>query len=101
MLIIFVVALFAFFVALGALKPGQVVGLSIAVVVLAALWVAHAVWVARHHRRARPGDHPGPRAPRLLKSVRPAADDRGTMPALLSRLGIRGQLLIAPAVVLS
>jgi uncharacterized membrane protein (DUF485 family) len=47
-LIIFAVALFAFFVALGALKPGQVVGLSITIAVLAALWVAHAVWAARH-----------------------------------------------------
>jgi uncharacterized membrane protein (DUF485 family) len=47
-LIIFAVALFAFFVALGALKPGQVVGLSITIAVLAALWVVHAVWVARH-----------------------------------------------------
>jgi uncharacterized membrane protein (DUF485 family) len=47
-LIIFVVALFAFFVALGALKPGEVIGLSVAVAVLAALWVVHAVWAARH-----------------------------------------------------
>jgi uncharacterized membrane protein (DUF485 family) len=47
-LIIFAVALFAFFVALGALKPGQVVGLSVTIAVLAALWVVHAVWVARH-----------------------------------------------------
>jgi len=47
-LIIFAVALFAFFVALGALKPGQVVGLSVTIAVLAALWVAHAVWVSRH-----------------------------------------------------
>jgi uncharacterized membrane protein (DUF485 family) len=47
-LIIFAVALFAFFVALGALKPGQVVGLSLTIAVLAALWVVHAVWVSRH-----------------------------------------------------
>jgi fatty acid desaturase len=47
-LIIFVVALFAFFVALGALKPGQVIGLSVTIAVLAALWVGHAVWIARH-----------------------------------------------------
>ena len=47
-LIIFAVALFAFFVALGAFKPGQVVGLSVTIAVLAALWVVHAVWVARH-----------------------------------------------------
>ena len=47
-LIIFAVALFAFFVALGALKPGEVIGLSVTIAVLAALWVVHAVWVARH-----------------------------------------------------
>ncbi len=52
-LIIFAVALFAFFVALGALKPGQVVGLSITIAVLAALWVVHAVWVARRTAGAR------------------------------------------------
>ena len=44
----------AFFVALGALKPGEVIGLSVAVVVLAALWVVHAVWVARHTSRRDP-----------------------------------------------
>jgi hypothetical protein len=48
LLIIGVVAMFAFFVALGALKPGEVVGLSVVVVVLFALWIAHAVWVSRH-----------------------------------------------------
>ena len=48
LLVLGVVAMFAFFVVLGALKPGQVVGLSIAVAVLAAIWVAHAMWVTRH-----------------------------------------------------
>jgi membrane protein implicated in regulation of membrane protease activity len=48
LLILGVVAMFAFFVALGALKPGEVVGLSVAVLALAAIWVAHAVWVSRH-----------------------------------------------------
>jgi hypothetical protein len=43
-----VIVLFAFFVALGAFSPGDVVGLSIAVGVLAVLWVAHAVWESRH-----------------------------------------------------
>ena len=47
-LIIFIVALFAFFVALGALKPGEVIGLSVAIAALAVLWVVHAVWVSRH-----------------------------------------------------
>jgi membrane protein implicated in regulation of membrane protease activity len=48
LLVLGVVAMFAFFVALGALKPGQVVGLSIAVAVRAVIWVAHATWVTRH-----------------------------------------------------
>ena len=48
LLILGVVAMFAFFVALGALKPGRVVGLSVAVAVLGAIWVAHAMWVSRH-----------------------------------------------------
>jgi hypothetical protein len=48
LLILGVVAMFAFFVALGALKPAQVAGLTLAVLILAGLWVAHAVWVARH-----------------------------------------------------
>jgi membrane protein implicated in regulation of membrane protease activity len=48
LLILGVVAMFAFFVALGALKPGEVIGLSAAVAALAAIWVAHAMWVSRH-----------------------------------------------------
>jgi uncharacterized membrane protein YhaH (DUF805 family) len=44
-----VVVMFAFFIALGAFRPGEVVGVTIAVIVLAVLWVAHAVWAARHH----------------------------------------------------
>jgi fatty acid desaturase len=54
-LVLAVVVLFAFFVALGAFSPGDVIGLTIAVVVLAALWVGHAVWDSRHrdpHDRA-------------------------------------------------
>jgi len=50
-----VVVMFAFFIALGAFKPGDVAGVTIAVAVLAVLWVAHAVWAARHqdpHDRA-------------------------------------------------
>jgi membrane protein YdbS with pleckstrin-like domain len=47
-LVLAVVVLFVFFVALGALSPGEVVGLTVVVVVLAALWVAHAVWQSRH-----------------------------------------------------
>jgi len=47
-LVLALIVLFAFFVALGAFSPGDVVGLSFAVAVLAVLWVAHAVWDARH-----------------------------------------------------
>ena len=43
-----VVVMFAFFIALGAFRPGEVVGLTIAVCALAVLWIAHAVWDARH-----------------------------------------------------
>jgi membrane protein implicated in regulation of membrane protease activity len=42
-----VIALFAFFVALGALSPGEAVTLSIVVAVLCALWVVHAVLEGR------------------------------------------------------
>jgi hypothetical protein len=47
-LILSVVVLFAFFVALGAFSPGDVVGLTLAVVGLGLLWLAHAMWDARH-----------------------------------------------------
>ena len=47
-LVLSIVVLFAFFVALGAFKPSQVVWLSLAVAVLALLWTAHAVWESRH-----------------------------------------------------
>lgn len=55
MLVLAVVVLFAFFVVLGAFSPGQVAGLTVAMVALAVLWVAHAVWASRHrdpHDRA-------------------------------------------------
>lgn len=48
LLVLGVVVMFAFFVALGALKPGQAVAVSVGVVVLAGIWVAHAMWVSRH-----------------------------------------------------
>jgi hypothetical protein len=48
-LVLSVVVLFAFFVALGALSPGEVAGLTLGVVALALLWVAHAIWDARRH----------------------------------------------------
>lgn len=47
-LVLAVVVLFAFFVALGAFSPGEVVVLTLVVCVLALLWAAHAIWDARH-----------------------------------------------------
>jgi membrane protein implicated in regulation of membrane protease activity len=46
-LVLSVVCLFAFFVALGALAPAEVAGLTLGVVALAALWIGHAMWDAR------------------------------------------------------
>jgi uncharacterized membrane protein YhaH (DUF805 family) len=48
LLVLAVVAMFAFFLALGAFDPGEIAGVTIAVAALAVLWVAHAVWAARH-----------------------------------------------------
>ena len=47
-LVLSVVVLFAFFVALGAFKPGEVLGLTLAICALAVAWVAHAAWDSRH-----------------------------------------------------
>jgi fatty acid desaturase len=44
-----VIACYAFFVLLGAWKPGDVVGVSIAVGVLVVLWLIHG-WAQSHHR---------------------------------------------------
>jgi membrane protein implicated in regulation of membrane protease activity len=43
-----VIGCYAFFVALGAFAPDEIVGLSIAVGVLIALWLVHA-WAQGHH----------------------------------------------------
>ena len=43
-----VIALFAFFAALGAFSPGDAVEMTIGVVVLAVVWIAHAMWESRH-----------------------------------------------------
>ena len=50
-LLLALVALFAFLLALGAYSPGEVVTLTIVMVVLFVLWVGHAVWVSRADRR--------------------------------------------------
>jgi hypothetical protein len=47
-LAIAVVAMFAFFILLGAFSPGQSVALTVVLAGLAILWVAHAIWVSRH-----------------------------------------------------
>ena len=47
-LILSVIVLFAFFAALGAFSPGEVVGLTLAVAGLTVLWLAHAYWESRH-----------------------------------------------------
>jgi fatty acid desaturase len=54
-LVLALIVLFAFFVALGAFAPGDVLGLTLAVAVLGVLWVGHAFYEARHrdpHDRA-------------------------------------------------
>ena len=43
-----VLAMYAFFVALGAWDPAEVLPLTIAMLVLLALWIAHAWWGHAH-----------------------------------------------------
>ena len=47
-LVLAIVVLFAFFAALGAFDMGEALIPTLVVIVLALLWVAHAVWDARH-----------------------------------------------------
>ena len=44
----FWVLILGIFVALGAVSPGEVVWLTLAMLVLALVWTAHAVWESRH-----------------------------------------------------
>ena len=53
-LLISLVALFAFLLALGAYSPGEVVGLTIVMVVIFVVWVAHAAWVTRRADKRDP-----------------------------------------------
>ena len=53
-LLLALVALFAFLLALGAYSPGEVVTLTIVMVVLFLVWVAHAIWVSRKHTERDP-----------------------------------------------
>jgi hypothetical protein len=50
-----VLAMYAFFVALGAWNPAQVLPLTIAMGVLLALWIGHA-WLGRTHAEERERD---------------------------------------------
>jgi hypothetical protein len=47
-LVLALIALFAFFVALGAFAPGDVLWLTVAVALLALAWIGHAIWQNRH-----------------------------------------------------
>jgi uncharacterized membrane protein YhaH (DUF805 family) len=49
-----VIALFAFFVALGAFSPTDAIWATIAVGILCALWIAHAVMEGRRRDRRDP-----------------------------------------------
>jgi hypothetical protein len=48
-----VICLFAFFLVTGAFSPTGAGGLSVALLVLLALWLGHAMWQARHRSGAR------------------------------------------------
>jgi uncharacterized membrane protein YhaH (DUF805 family) len=54
LLVLGVVAVFAFFAALGAFEVGKAIGVTIVVVCLALLWLGHAMWVARHSHGRNP-----------------------------------------------
>jgi uncharacterized membrane protein YhaH (DUF805 family) len=62
-----VICLFAFFVLMGALSPGEAVGVTVAVLILAGLWITHAMWEARHRDRR---DAAGIRATRIRRRRR-------------------------------
>jgi TRAP-type C4-dicarboxylate transport system permease large subunit len=47
-LVLGVVALFAFFAALGAFSVTEAIGVTVVVALLAGAWVAHALWASRH-----------------------------------------------------
>ena len=53
-LVLSIVVLFAFFIALGAFSPGDAAWLTVAVLALALLWTAHAVWESRHREGRDP-----------------------------------------------
>lgn len=42
------ICLFAFFLGIGAFSPTGAIGVTIATLALVVLWIAHAMWQARH-----------------------------------------------------
>jgi hypothetical protein len=48
MLVLGCICLLLFFLGLGAFSPTGAIGLTIAMLVLIGLWIAHATWGARH-----------------------------------------------------
>jgi hypothetical protein len=53
-LLVAIVGLFVFLLALGAYSPGQVVGLTVVMVVFFLLWLGHAMWVSRRAQKRDP-----------------------------------------------
>ena len=53
-LLLALVALFVFLLALGAYSPGEVIGLTLVMVVLFLLWLGHAMWVSRRADKRDP-----------------------------------------------
>ena len=53
-LLVAIVALFVFLLALGAYSPGEVVTLTIVMVVFFLLWVGHAMWASRRADKRDP-----------------------------------------------
>ena len=67
-LLVALVALFVFLLALGAYSPGEVLTLTIVMVVLFLLWLGHAIFVSRRAAEARPARDRGARAPRVSQA---------------------------------
>ena len=65
-LLVALVALFVFLLALGAYSPGEVLTLTIVMVVLFLLWLGHAILRVAARGQARPARDRGARAPRVL-----------------------------------
>jgi hypothetical protein len=54
LLLVCLVALFVFLLALGAYSPGEVLGLTLVMVVLFVLWLGHAMWVSHRAEKRDP-----------------------------------------------